>query len=88
MVIVTLSISLVVMAFELVGPDLVFALMSSIFMAAGIISTKDGASGFSNTGVLTVLALFVVAEGVAQTGGELIGAHSTCCQMPFWRRFT
>lgn len=28
-------------------------------------------AGFSNTGVLTVLALFVVAEGVTQTGGGL-----------------
>ncbi len=109
------------MAFDWVGPDLVFALMASLMMVTGIIDTKVGASGeapppersaplqapctsvwvaacaaselalpahasrnqptqacvlcvyagFSNTGVLTVLALFVVAEGVTQTGGGL-----------------
>lgn len=56
------------MGFDLVGPDLVFAGMASFLMAAGVISVKEGAAGFSNTGVLTVLVLFVVAEGVNQTG--------------------
>lgn len=56
------------MGFDLVGPDLVFAGMSAFLMAAGVISVKEGAAGFSNTGVLTVLVLFVVAEGVSQTG--------------------
>jgi len=37
----------------------------------GILTLKEGAAGFSNTGVLTVLALYMVAEGVSQTGGAL-----------------
>lgn len=48
---------LVVMAFDAVGPDMVFALMAALFMAIGIIDVKAGAAGFSNTGVLTVVVL-------------------------------
>jgi di/tricarboxylate transporter len=56
------------MGFDWVPPDLVFALMSSALMAAQILPARAAAAGFSNTGVLTVMALFVVAEGVSQTG--------------------
>ena len=63
-----LSAGLVVMGFDWVPPDLVFALMSSALMAAQILPARAAAAGFSNTGVLTVMALFVVAEGVSQTG--------------------
>jgi hypothetical protein len=58
------------MGFDWVGPDFVFAALGTIYMITGIVSIRDGASGFSNSGVLTVLALYVVAEGVSQTGGE------------------
>lgn len=57
------------MGFDLVGPDLVFGGMTAIFITIGILPIKDGAAGFSNTGVLTVMALYLVAEGVSQTGG-------------------
>eukprot|EP00877_Chromochloris_zofingiensis_P003154 jgi/Chrzof1/1283/Cz10g01050.t1 len=68
-VIITIGISLIVMAFDAVPPDFVFGLMASIFMVTGIINLKEGSSGFSNTGVLTVVVLYAVAEGVSQTGG-------------------
>lgn len=57
---------------DLVGPDLVFGALTSLYVVAGIISLNEGASGFSNTGVLTVLVLYLVAEGVSQTGGALV----------------
>jgi hypothetical protein len=62
--------SLLVMGFDLVGPDLVFGGLTALYVTSGIISIRDGAAGFSNTGVLTVLVLYLVAEGVSQTGGE------------------
>ena len=40
----------------------------SILSPTDILSVKDAAAGFSNTGVLTVMALYAVAQGVSQTG--------------------
>ncbi|KIZ06533.1 hypothetical protein MNEG_1421 [Monoraphidium neglectum] len=68
-VIITLFFALIVMGLDAVGPDLVFGGVTAIYMVAGILSVREGAAGFSNTGVLTVMALFIVAEGVSQTGG-------------------
>jgi len=56
-VIGVLFVGIAIMVFDLVGPDLVFAAMSSIFVAARIIDIKQFAAGFSNTGVLTVFFL-------------------------------
>jgi hypothetical protein len=61
------------MGFDLVGPDLVFGGLTALYVTSGIISIRDGAAGFANTGVLTVLVLYLVAEGVSQTGGEARG---------------
>lgn len=66
---------------DLVGPDLVFGALTSIYVVSGIISTSEGAAGFSNTGVLTVLVLYLVAEGVSQTGGGHSGRGRLCS---FW----
>lgn len=55
---------------DLIGPDLVFGLLTAIYVVSGIITVNEGAAGFANTGVLTVLVLYLVAEGVSQTGGE------------------
>eukprot|EP00878_Enallax_costatus_P023684 GHUV01025215.1.p2 GENE.GHUV01025215.1~~GHUV01025215.1.p2 ORF type:complete len:328 (+),score=77.33 GHUV01025215.1:790-1773(+) len=57
------------MGMDLIGPDLVFGALTSLYIVSGILSTNEGAAGFSNTGVLTVLVLYIVAEGVSQTGG-------------------
>jgi hypothetical protein len=77
--------SLLVMGFDLVGPDLVFGGLTALYVTSGIISIRDGAAGFSNTGVLTVLVLYLVAEGVSQTGGErFMGARmegAVCCEL-------
>lgn len=56
------------MLFDLVGPDIAFAAISSVLMVTGVLDVKEGAAGFSNTGVLTILFLQVIAEGISQTG--------------------
>lgn len=38
------------------------------YIAARIITVKEGTSGFSNSAVLTVAVLFVVAAGLSETG--------------------
>ena len=51
-----------------VGADSVMLVALTAFMAAQIISVEEGLAGFANEGLLTVLTLFVVAEGISRTG--------------------
>jgi Na+/H+ antiporter NhaD/arsenite permease-like protein len=51
-----------------IGADSVMLAALTAFMASEIISVQEGLSGFSNQGLLTVLILFVVADGIAKTG--------------------
>jgi di/tricarboxylate transporter len=62
-----------------------FAMLAAvgILMAAQIITIPDGVAGFSNTGILAVLCLFVVAEALSSTGaidyfvGRFLGKPKT-----------
>jgi hypothetical protein len=45
------------------GADSVMLVALTAFMAAEIVTIEEGLVGFSNEGLLTVLVLFVVAEG-------------------------
>jgi hypothetical protein len=66
-----------------VGADSVMLVAVTAFTAANIISLEEALSGFANEGLLTVLVLFVVAEGINKTGaldwymGKLLGRPST-----------
>ncbi|MEX1369501.1 MAG: SLC13 family permease [Nannocystaceae bacterium] len=53
----------------LVAPDMVLLGGLAVLLVAGIVSPADALAGFSNEGVATIAALFVVAEGLKQTGG-------------------
>jgi di/tricarboxylate transporter len=53
---------------ERLGADNVMLVALTAFMAGGIITIQEGLAGFSNQGLLTVLVLFVVAEGISKTG--------------------
>lgn len=50
------------------GSDSVMLTVNTLYMAAGIITIPEGLVGFSNAGLLTVLMLFVIAEGINKTG--------------------
>jgi hypothetical protein len=62
-----------------IGADSVMMVALTAFLAASIITVEEGLSGFANEGLLTVLSLFVVAEGISKTGaldwymGKLLG---------------
>lgn len=66
-----------------VGADAVMLTALTLCMAAGIISVSEGLEGFSNEGLVTVMVLFVVAEGISVTGaldwymGKLLGNPTT-----------
>jgi hypothetical protein len=80
---ITLVIMFGFMMFDKIGPDWVMTAGLVLFMACEIVSIKDGLVGFSNEGVLTVMALFIVAEGIGRTGaldhylGMLLGRPKT-----------
>ena len=58
-----------VMAFNLAGPDLVLIGGLTVLLAAGVIAPSQAFVGFSNPAVITIAVLFVVAAGIRQTGG-------------------
>eukprot|EP00798_Chlamydomonas_sp_ICE-L_P002127 gene2127-18172_t len=68
-VIILLAVALVLMAGDWVKPDLNFSTLLAVFMAARIITVNEGTAGFGNSGLLSVMALYAVAEGISQTGG-------------------
>ena len=51
-----------------IGADSVMMGALTFFLAANIITIEEGLEGFSNEGLLTVLVLFVVADGISKTG--------------------
>jgi Na+/H+ antiporter NhaD/arsenite permease-like protein len=67
------TISVVIIMFAVlitdrVGTDCVMLTALTILYLAEIISIKEALTGFSSQGLLTVLVLFVVAEGLNKTG--------------------
>ncbi|MCA9117531.1 MAG: SLC13 family permease, partial [Planctomycetaceae bacterium] len=50
------------------GPDLVLLGGLTILLVAGIVSPGEALAGFGNEGLVTVAVLFVIAEGLHQTG--------------------
>lgn len=85
-VIATLVSGLVVMAGDWIGPDFVFAVMVSFLAACRIITIDEAVEGFSQPGLLTVVILFVVAEGISQTGGmeKALNLFLGKTRSPFW----
>src|SRR5665811_1170355 len=58
------------------APHLVMMGVLVVLSASGIISANQALAGFSNTGLITVVALFVVAAGIHHSGGvDLLVRH-------------
>ncbi len=67
---------LVVLVWDLAPPDMLFLGATAFFAACGIITPAEAFSGFSNSGMLTVALLFVVAAGLRDTGAlDFVGQH-------------
>jgi len=67
-VLVVVLLAIVALAKELLRPGLIFFSAGVILTTFGIISDKEMLSGFSNKGMVTVGILFLVSEGVRQSG--------------------
>jgi di/tricarboxylate transporter len=53
---------------EAMRPGLILFSAAVIFMATGIITDEELITGFSNNGVVTIVVLFLVNEGIRQSG--------------------
>ncbi len=66
--IVVIVYILIAFLFEILRPGLILFSAAVIFLATGIISAEEMIKGFSNTGVITIGVLFLVNEGIKQSG--------------------
>lgn len=73
-VLLTLAGMIVALIFDKMRPGMVLFSVVVIFLFAGILSPKEMLEGFSNKGMITVAMLFLVSEGVRQSGalGQVI----------------
>jgi len=67
-VIGVLFFSLLALFKELMRPGLIFLSSSVLLMAFGIISEKELLEAFSNKAMITVALMFLVSEGIKQSG--------------------
>ncbi|KAL7564495.1 hypothetical protein ACA910_017656 [Epithemia clementina (nom. ined.)] len=65
---ITVAIMFGFMVTDKIGPDWVMLSGLMLFIVTRIITLSEGLKGFSNEGILTVMALFVVADAVSRTG--------------------
>ncbi len=61
-------LTIVALAKEIMRPGLVFFTSAVILMSVGSITNDELLAGFSNKGMVTVAVLFLVSEGVRQSG--------------------
>ena len=64
-----LAVVVVSLTFLRVGPEFVLLGGLTLLLVFGIVDTTPALKGFANEGLITVAVLFVVAEGMRQTGG-------------------
>lgn len=67
-VLAVIIVMVIALAKEVMRPGLILFSAVIILMIAGIINSKETLAGFSNKGMITVGILFVVSEGVRQSG--------------------
>lgn len=67
--------ALVLLSLTRVGPHLVMMGVLTVLSALGILSAGEALVGFSNSGLITVAAMFVVAAGIHGLGGVDLLVH-------------
>ena len=68
-VLIVLAGMLVTLALDKMRPGMTLLTVMILLLAGGIISPNEAVAGFSNKGMITVAILFLVSEGVRQSGG-------------------
>lgn len=67
--------ALLLMSFGRIAPHIVMMAVLVVLSATGIVGPEQALAGFSNPGLITVVALFVVAAGVHHSGGVDLLVH-------------
>mmetsp|Transcript_28366 Transcript_28366/g.53336 ORF Transcript_28366/g.53336 Transcript_28366/m.53336 type:complete len:144 (+) Transcript_28366:137-568(+) len=81
--VITVVLMFAVLMTDKIATESVMLTALAVFYLSNIIDIKEALSGFSSQGLLTVLILFVVAEGLNKTGalnwyvGKLFGRPKT-----------
>ncbi|WP_368733725.1 SLC13 family permease [Glutamicibacter soli] len=65
---VVVALVLIMLVVTRLSADIVVMGAALVLMLTGILAPEEALSGFSNTGVLTVAVLYVVAAGLTETG--------------------
>ncbi len=61
--------ALLALIFTRVGPHVVMMTVLTALSASGVLTAAEALGGFSNAGLITVAAMFVVAAGIHHSGG-------------------
>ncbi len=67
-VLAVVFLTIIALVKEVMRPGLVFFSSAVILMATGVITDKEMLAGFSNKGMITIGVLFLVSEGIRQSG--------------------
>jgi di/tricarboxylate transporter len=67
-VFVVLGVAVILMVTERLRPDLVALLMALVLALFGIITPQEAFSGFSQSAVITLVALYIMTFGLARSG--------------------
>lgn len=67
---ITLTLAtLTTLIFSRISPHLVMMAALAVLSASGVLTASEALAGFSNAGLITVAAMFIVATGIHATGG-------------------
>lgn len=78
-VFITLALMLTALATDKMRPGMILFSAVVVFLCTGILSPKELLAGFSNKGMITVALLFLVSEGIRQSGA-LTQFIKNCCR--------
>jgi di/tricarboxylate transporter len=72
----TLTIgALVILISTRIGPHLVMMAVLTILSVSGVLGSAEALAGFSNSGLITVAGMFIVAAGIHSSGGIDLLVH-------------
>lgn len=75
-VLIILAIALVLFISEVVRMDLVALLVLCALTVTKVVTPNEAISGFSNTAVVTIWAMFILSAGLTRTGiADILGRH-------------
>ncbi len=71
-----LTVSLILFVTEVIRMDVVALLVLGALAVTGLVTSDQAFSGFSNSAVITVWAMFILSEGLTRTGiADIIGSQ-------------